>query len=314
MTNKTYIVSVSGGLGSAEALKRTLDRYGKERTVAIFADVKGDGITHTFSAAPVVDRLLHERYGGESCDLYRFLWQLSAHFDLPIERLEDGRTIWRVFADKRAFRLFAGGGFVHFCSEQLKRQTLKRYIQTHHEPGTYAIVLGMGADELHRVEKSVAYWRHELGWPVEVLAPNTEAPYADNCRTTRWIEDAGIDLPRAYTDGFEHNNCNSGCVAAGQGHFANLYTKKRDVYLYWAYMEAQLQRHIGRDVTILKDERGGKARPLSLYDFVPRIQAGDYRRLDWGGCGCFVGQLSMFDDDNMPIIAPAPPALKLGAD
>jgi hypothetical protein len=297
---RKYIVSVSGGLGSAEALKRTIERYGKENTVAVFADAKGDGLTHTFSAAPVVDALLHERYGGESRDLYRFLWQLSAHFEIPIERLEDGRTIWRVFADNRAFRLFSGGVFVHKCSDELKRQTMKRYILSHYQQGTYAIVLGMGWDEPHRVTTAQAYWRRELGWAVDVLAPNADAPYVDNCTVERWIHAAGIETPAAYTDGFEHNNCGGGCISAGQGHFANLYKTRKDVYLYWAYMEAQIQRVIGKRVTILKDERGGETRPLSLYEFIPRIEAGDYRKLDWGGCGCFVGQLSLFD---MPVAA-----------
>lgn len=291
----TYIVSVSGGLGSAEALKRTLEQHGRGHTVALFADVKGSGRTHTWNM-PAIDDLLHERYGGEARDLYRFLWQLSYYFDLPIERLTDGRSIWRIFAENRAFRLWSGGGFVHKCSEILKRQQIKQYVLNHFAPGTYSLVLGMGYDEGHRVKTAQAYWRRELGWEVEVLAPNAEPPYAVNCDTQRWCQAAGIEVSQSYYDGFQHDNCGGGCIAAGQAHFANLYKTRREMYLYWAYMEASIQRLIGKSVTILKVERGGETKPLSLYAFVPRIEAGDYPKLDWGGCGCFTGQLSLFKE------------------
>lgn len=290
-----YIVSVSGGLGSTEALKRTIETHGKENVAAVFADVKGHGSSHYWSAAPVVDELLHERYGGESRDTYRFLWQIAYHFDIPIVRLEGLPSVWRVFADNRAFRVFAGGGFVHKCSELLKRGAIKKHIQVNYPNRDYEIVLGMGWDEQHRVEKAQAHWRRELGWDVNVTAPNTSAPIADNCSTERWLQAAGIELPASYIEGFEHNNCNGGCIAAGQAHFANLYKTRREIYLYWAYMEQAIQCYLGKFVTILKDERGGFAKPMSLYSFIPRIEVGDYAKLDYGGCGCFVGQPTLFE-------------------
>lgn len=289
-TGFKHIVSFSGGLGSAEALKQTVDKYGKENVIALFADVKGSGLTHNWSL-PTVDNLLHERFGGETRDLYRFIWQLSSYLDVSVIRLEDGRTIFRVFADNKAFRLFSGGVFVHKCSEQLKRLQIKKWILASGlKPGDYDMVLGFGWDEAHRLKSAQAFWRRELGWDIEVSAPL----HADSCDTTRWLTEAGIEISRSYTDLFEHDNCGGGCIAAGQAHFANLYLKRRDVYLYWAYMEAGIQRVIGRAVTILKNERDGGSKPLSLYAFIPRILAGDYPKNDWGGCGCFVGQSSLF--------------------
>jgi len=126
-TGFKHIVSFSGGLGSAEALKQAIDRYGKYNVIALFADVKGSGLSHTWSM-PIIDNLLHERFGGETRDLYRFIWQLSAHLEVPVIRLENGKTIFRVFADKKAFRVWAGGGFVHSCSEQLKKRVGMRSI------------------------------------------------------------------------------------------------------------------------------------------------------------------------------------------
>lgn len=290
-TGFKHIVSFSGGLGSAEALKQTVDAYGKENVIALFADVKGSGLTHTWSM-PMVDNLLHERYGGETRDLYRFIWQLSSYLDVPVIRLEDGRTVFRVFADNKAFRLWSGGVFVHKCSEQLKRKTIKQWIvNSGLKAGEYDMTLGFGWDEAHRLKSAQAFWRRELGWDIDVKAPMS----ADNCDTTRWLAVAGIEVSKSYEQQFEHDNCGGGCVSAGLAHFANLYNKRRDVYLYWAYMERSIQRVIGRDVTILTHTRDGVKRQLSLTEFIPLIHAGDYPKNDWGGCGCFVGQSSIFD-------------------
>lgn len=294
-----YIVSVSGGLGSFEALRRTIEKHGKENVRAVFADVRGDGNGHFWSTAPFVDGLLHERYGGEARDLYRFLWETSYHFGIPIERLEDGRTIYRVMAENRAFRLWAGSGFVHFCSDALKKRVIQKWIQANFQPGEYTIVLGMGWDEQHRIVNATAFWRKALGWDVSVTSPLTESPLVDNCDIERELYRAGIEVPGAYYDGFEHNNCNKGCISAGLTHFANLYLKHPEIYLYWAYIEYCLQRYWGKDkaVTILKSQRDGITAPLSLYDFIERIKVDDYPKMDWGACGCFSGlpqQLELF--------------------
>src|SRR5688500_2108834 len=105
-----YVVSISGGLGSAEALRRAIAKLGKENVVAVFADVKGTG-EHVWLGMPTITKLLHERFGGESRDTYRFIWQLSHHFDIPIERLETPKSIWDVFAHRKALRLVIGSAF-----------------------------------------------------------------------------------------------------------------------------------------------------------------------------------------------------------
>lgn len=288
----TYIVSVSGGLGSFEALRRTIETHGKENTVAVFADVKGDGATHWFSF-PAIDALLHERYGGESRDLYRFLWHISYVLDIPIERLSGGATIWTQFAKSRAMRVWTGKGFYCPASELLKRERIAQWIEKRYTPGKYTMVLGMGWDESHRVEKAKIWWSKRMGWDVPITAPNGEKPYADNMTITAWLRARGIKRSKTYDNGFQHDNCNNGCVHAGQGHFAQLYKTAKAEYLYWAYMERQIQQYLGKFVTILKDERGGTTNPLSLYDFIPRIRVEDYRKLDFGACGCFT--YSLFD-------------------
>ncbi len=285
------IVSVSGGLSSFEALRRTIEQRGKENVIAVFADVKGRGDNHYWSPAPSIEPLLHERFGGESRDTYRFLWQMSYALDMPIERLEDGRTVFNVFADKRAFRLFVNGLFYAPCSEILKRFIISKWIEANLQPGEYEIALGMKWDEAQRTDKSQHWWRKRLGWDVRVYSPLAERPYVESCDISVQARRLGLDVSSSYDAGFEHDNCSGGCVNAGQGHYANLYEVRELVYLYWAWQEYHLNRYWGKTATILKSERGGKTTPMTLYEFIPRIKAGDYRRMDIGGCGCFSNAL-----------------------
>jgi hypothetical protein len=72
-----YIVNVSGGLTSFEALRRTIARYGKENTHPVFADTLA-----------------------EDADLYRFLADQERYFDMTFHRAVDGRTPWQVMKDE----------------------------------------------------------------------------------------------------------------------------------------------------------------------------------------------------------------------
>lgn len=286
-----YIVSVSGGLGSAEALKRTIENYGKENTIAVFADVKGDG-SHYWLGMPAVTRLLHERFGGETRDTYKFIWQLSNHFDIEIERLSSNRSIWDIFVKTKSLRMYSGGAFLCKASEMLKRQPIADFIRKYVKDD-YKIVLGMGWDEMHRVKNANRYWRNVQKLDTEVITLNAEKPIATKESSILWALQNMIEVPEAYENGFANNNCNNACVQAGQGHFANPYRVNKPIYLYWAWMEYQFQQVVGHGYTILKDARNGKTTRLSLYDFIERIESGDYRALDFGACGCFtnLGQL-----------------------
>lgn len=281
------VVSVSGGLGSAWALKQAIEQRGKENVIAVFADVKGNGYSHYFSRFPHLSHLLHEWYGGESRDTYRFLWQLSHYLDIPIERIESERTIWTVFAEKRALRLVVPPR-TFFCpaSEQLKRMAMADWLQERFPNGGFDMALGMKWDEQHRIDNSSRWWSSKMGYEVNVWSPLVDG-MTENHHIAAWLHDAEIDIPASYAEGFEHNNCGGGCVHAGLAHWANLYMFRRDVYMYWAWMENQIQDYVGKPVTILKSQRGGVTLPISLYAFIDRIERGDYPRTDWGGCGCF---------------------------
>lgn len=277
----TTIVSVSGGLASAYALKLAVEKY--PLVDAVFADVKGTGYSHFWSEFPEVEYLLHERFGGEGASNYRFLWQLSAALDTPIARIEDGRSIWAVAGQSKAFRLYIAGRFFCKASEQLKREACARHIETHYAPGTYRIALGMGVLEPHRVKNAQGYWRARLGWDVEVFSPLIEDYRAtgrdmNNCELMAWASDLGLGVPDAYAEGFEHANCNEQCFQAGQTHFERLYQRRPMHYAYAAWQEMRVTAGCGFDATILKDERGGKTRKMSLYAFEERIRVGDVNR------------------------------------
>ena len=73
-----YIVNVSSGLASAEALERTIARAGTENTIGVFADVKG----HSTS-----------EHAGEDADNSRVLTDIERWFGIEIVRIVEGRDI-----------------------------------------------------------------------------------------------------------------------------------------------------------------------------------------------------------------------------
>lgn len=105
----------------------------------------------------------------------------------------------------------------------------------------------------------------------------------------QWAEREGIGVPRLYDYGFEHNNCGGRCVKAGHAQWKNLYQTFPDKYLEWEREEEDLRTALGKDVSILRDRRGGGVTPLPLAEFRRRIEDGcRYPLFDGvGSCGCF---------------------------
>ena len=252
-----YIVNVSGGLTSFEALRRCLEKHGKENTSAVFADT-----------------LI------EDADLYRFLSDQERYFGIAIERIADGRTPWQVMRDERCITMQSMAP----CSKILKREAIDTVLHARHEPGTYTRVFGYEWSELDRMERLAASIAPERAW-----FPLSEPPYVDKCHISTFLESIGIEVPQMYKDGFEHNNCSGMCVKAGQAHWANLFYTRPDRYTHAEGEEEKIRQHLGKDISILKDRRGGAASPMSLRAFRERLESGDtdYDKDDWGGCGCF---------------------------
>lgn len=275
---KTFIVNVSGGLTSYEALRRTIAAVGRERTVPLFADTKGDST---------------EEHSGEDEDTYRFNSDVSELLGIPIIRVADGRDIWQVFKDRRYINMRVGAGQLAACSQELKRKAIDRWIEQHYSADQIVRVYGMDWSEAARMDRL----RAELA-PADVWFPLAEPPYVDKCHIAAELEAQGVAPPRLYALGFEHNNCGGGCVKAGQAHFARLFRTMPDRYLYWERKEQEVADYLGKDVSILKDRRGGVTLPMSLRAFRERLEAGGtYDQLDFGGCGCFAQSPQLRMDD-----------------
>lgn len=252
------IVQFSGGLCSFFAAKRTIERYGKDGVTLLFADT-----------------LI------ESPGLYRFRDAAAQFLGVPLTVIADGRTPWQVFKDW-GNKGFLGNSQVDICSKVLKRDLCRAWVDQHTFMESVSIVVGISWDE-GRIEKITARWL-----PYAVDAPMCEPPYLTKCDMQKEAVALGLPLSEAYIDGFPHDNCGGGCVKAGQAQFAALYRIRPAVYADWERNEEDVRRHIGQDVSILKDRREGTTKPMTLAAFRSRIETGDYDKHEWGGCGCGV--------------------------
>jgi hypothetical protein len=249
------IVQLSGGLCSFFAAKRTIERYGKQDVILLFADV-----------------LI------ESPGLYRFLDAAEDYLGIEITKTSDGRTPWQVFKDVG----FLGNSQIDPCSRILKRERCRQWIRENIFMECVTVVVGVSWDE-GREEAISERWR-----PYYVSFPMCDPPYLTKCDMIKEALALGLPLSEAYTDGFPHDNCGGGCVKAGQAHFAMLYKIRPAVYAEWEANEEDVRQHIGADVSILKDRRGGTTKPMTLAAFRKRIEVGDFDKQEWGGCGCGV--------------------------
>ena len=253
-----HIVHFSGGTGSWAAAKRIALRHGTKDMVLLCADTRM-----------------------EDEDLYRFIVQGAANIGAPLVCLADGRTPWDVFFDVK----FLGNSLVDPCSRILKRQLLGKWVTQNCNPSDSIHYVGIDWSEEHRFT-NLRDRQAANGWRWE--APLCDAPYLSKEHINLWLEIEGITIPRLYTLGFDHNNCGGFCIKAGQAHYANLLAKLPERYAYHEGKEQEIRAYLGKDVSILRDRRGGQSKPLTLKQFRERIEAKqEYDKFDIGGCGCF---------------------------
>lgn len=252
------IVMFSGGIGSYITAKRVVEKYSGDNIVLLFADTKI-----------------------EDDSLYKFLNEASDRLGIPVTTIADGRDPWQVFFDVR----YLGNSRVDPCSKILKRELLKKYINKNFSPDDTVIYIGIDWSESHRLKNAA---RNNA--PFEVAAPMCDAPYLSKEDMLGICAEDNIAIPSLYEEGFSHNNCGGFCIKAGQAHFKNLLIKRPDVYKYHEDKEQEFRAYIGKDVSILRDRRGGTTTPLTLKDFRIRLEQDEnlYDKNEWGGCGCAV--------------------------
>ncbi len=265
-----HVVMYSGGKGSWAAGMRVKESMSPgDELIFLFADVKGK------SQSPHI---------GEDPDCYRFISESAKQIGARLVVLNTGKTIWDVFKEAR----FLGNSRLAKCSHELKQKPCRRWLEENTTPGDSVVYVGIDWTEIHRLEAIQAAY---LPWKAE--APLTQPPYLDTPQVLSWIRETGLEPPRMYGYGFPHANCGGGCVRAGQAQFALLLKVWPDRYAEWERQEQRLRDHLGKPVSILRDQRGGETKPLTLTELRQRIESAPQQLdiLDWGGCGCFVDEV-----------------------
>ena len=256
MNEKQHVVMFSGGVGSYCAARRVVEAYCADSVKLLFADT-----------------LIEDE------DLYRFLNEAATHLGAELCVIKDGRDPWAVFRDER----FIGNTRVDICSRVLKRELLDKWVKEHYGPEEVVCYIGVDWTEAHRYDRLAP---RKL--PYIYKAPMCDDPYISKPEMMAILATDGIRPPRLYDLGFAHNNCGGFCVKAGHATFKRLLEKLPERYAYHEKQEESLRQHIGKDVAIMKDRRGGESRPMTMREFRERLTTEDLQidLFDIGGCGC----------------------------
>ena len=245
-----YIVMFSGGLTSYEAARRTIEAHGHDNVRIWFSDTNQE-----------VERILEH----------------------PIEVLDnEGNTVWDIFFKVRLI----GNSRLDPCSQRLKRKPLRKKLEKEYpNPEDAIVVLGMdGIEDCKRTERAA---KNQL--PYKTWFPLLEEPIVMKSHISRQLKELGIERPKLYDLGFSHNNCGGFCVKAGFGQFAHLLKVLPERYAFHEQKEEEFREFIEKDVTILRDRRGGTTKPMTLKAFRERIEGGENFSYDTGWeCLCFV--------------------------
>ncbi|UBU10011.1 hypothetical protein [Nonomuraea gerenzanensis] len=254
-----HIVQYSTGLASAEVARRLVDQHGAADVICLSADTRVEDADNWRFAREVYDRFL------TGCE-----WVILA----------DGRTPMQVGRDRKV----VPNNRMAVCSQILKRELLRRYLDEHHDPADVVIYLGYDWTEEHRIKAALPLWE-----PYTVNTPLAKPPLVmkEQLREIYSVQ-YGIEPPRLYAAGFQHANCGGGCVRGGQAQWELLLRWNRDRYLEWEAEEEETRALLGKNVAILREQEWGRTRPLPLRKFRERLdrQPSLFDSEDWGACGC----------------------------
>jgi hypothetical protein len=253
-----YVVMFSSGAGSWAAARLIVDAHGADNVTLLFTDT-----------------------AMEDEDNYRFLNDAAADLGAELVQLRDGRDVWDVFKDSRMI----GNTRLSVCSRILKQEPARAWLNANRDPETTTVVVGIDWSESHRMAAVIRSYA-----PYAVLGPLCDPPYRDRGAIFADLAARGIKRPRLYDMGFAHANCGGFCVRAGQGQFAQLLREMPDRYAWHEKKEQDMRDYLGKDVSILRDRRGGATVPLTLRGLREQIETDESQidLFDLGGCGCFV--------------------------
>lgn len=256
-----HLVMFSGGACSYIAAKRVIERHGREGTVLLFADTLIEDPT-----------------------LYEFLDAAAERLGVEVTRVSDGRTPFEVFSDVR----FLGNSRVDPCSRILKRDLLNNWRKEHCDPEVTVTHFGLDFNEPHRLKK---VRNLHAPWKVEAYLID-ERPVVTKEDMLDEIKADGLTPCDLYVHGFKHANCGGGCIKSGIAQFELLLRVHPERFKVWEDAERMMRQKLDKDISILKDRRGGTTKPLTLEALRKRMVCGGQltfdEEMDWGGCGCAV--------------------------
>jgi len=228
-----YIALFSGGIASFIATLKILNKY-PNKTLIWFFDTKI-----------------------EDQDTYRFLNDCQDFYGKKIEIYSDGRNPWQVFRDER----FIGNSWKTPCNKILKRKLLEDTIDKLDFNDDLTLVFGISTEEIHRTIKISEGWKKRK---INTEFPLLEYSFLDYGKNIDFKKYFGIDPPRLYRMGFNHNNCGGACVKAGKKQWIQLLNNFPKRYLWHEEEENITREYLNKDVSILRDRRGRITKPLTL--------------------------------------------------
>lgn len=234
-----HIVSFSTGLSSAITTQRVLDRYHDAEIIFMDTTIEDD-------------------------DNYRFMNQMKDYWQRPVTVLKDGRTPYQVAQDNQIIP----NQKIAPCTFELKIKLFTEYCLALGGPLT--IHIGYDFTEVHRIEATEQAYA-SYGWAVDfplLWKPYEYRPYSQVCR-----EDWGIEPPQMYDLGYTHANCGGCCVKQGQGDWLRTLIYFPARFLAAQEWEQEMRKHPTRkNYAILRDQTGGKVKPLTLREFRLRYE------------------------------------------
>lgn len=253
----TYQISFSGGMGSA--------------CTALVALEKGLDFNLIFA-----DTLIEDE------DLYRFNKDIARACDKEIVHLTDGRTPWDVYVDNK----WIGNTRTAHCSTELKTKPVKKWLDENSKPDD-PLVLGMDISESDRVERAAKLWspRPVVSLLVEF---NVYRGEFDSILARH-----GVEKPRLYQLGYDHNNCGGYCCKAGLVQFERLLRTNPERYEYHEKEMERAMAAIGPTARpFLRKTYRSDIQYLTLKDFREEVEERtmELPMFDDSGCGCFTDE------------------------
>ena len=242
-----YIVSLSGGLGSAVTAEKTIERYGRSKVDLWFADTNW-----------------------EDDDLHRFMGDCMKRWGGKLHTFKDGRTPLEVASDAKIIP----NPMIAPCSYVLKVQPFEAFLWKNPRPVT--VMLGLGWHEPHRIKSRRNYTRRmgkpkvPSGYPRRIPGVYEDFPLMwqplDLRPAEQIVSSWGIRIPDLYLEGAPHNNCGRRCVKQGMKEWLYLLKTRPDSFAEVRDWEEEQRAKGGARANraILRDRKGGVSKPLTL--------------------------------------------------